>query len=298
MTELHEQNEVQTLLLRGRDDDSDVPLHTGVFRLHQDAQATLGNDKFLLGVKLPYRTLRKEWIASKMVSMYTEVGYVISALDVFCTAESCPVMRAGRHWAYAWADETNRDPVNMPAMQYMFTLLQYTHNTLSNPRIVPLDGSPYPDDWLPRMRLLMKRIFRVYAHAYIHHFEKFQEHEAEAHLNHLFKHFLFFALEFQLVDEKDMEPLKDLIAKFVRQWEEKAVPLPAAYVEFDALYDRMDREAAERAVAEATQAEACEGSAAGPCAAVESCAAAASCSVAGSCAAAGPCAAAEVSRAV
>jgi MOB kinase activator 1 len=292
MTELNELNEVQTLLLRGRDDDSEVPLHTGVFRLHQDAEATLGNDKFLVGVKLPYRTLRNEWIASKMVSMYTELGYVISALDVFCTAESCPVMSAGRHWAYAWADETNPNPVSMPAMQYMFTLLQYTHNTLSNRRIVPLDGSPYPDDWLPRMRLLMKRIFRVYAHAYIHHFEKFQEHESEAHLNHLFKHFLFFAREFQLVDEKDMEPLKDLIAKFVRQWEEKAVPLPAGYVEFDALYDRMDREAAERAVAEATQAGACEGSTAGPCSA------AGSFSVAGPCAAAGSCAAAEVSRAV
>jgi len=36
----------------------------------------------------------------------------------------------------------------------------------------------------------------------------------EAHLNTCFKHFLLFALEFDLVDKKEMAPLAKLIEQF------------------------------------------------------------------------------------
>ena len=36
---------------------------------------------------------------------------------------------------------------------------------------------------------------------------------AEAHANTLFKHFYYFVKEFNLVDDKEFDPLKELIAK-------------------------------------------------------------------------------------
>ena len=44
----------------------------------------------------------------------------------------------------------------------------------------------------------------------------------EAYLNTAFKRFLFFVKEFDLVTEKDMRPLKDLIDKYVAWENEKA----------------------------------------------------------------------------
>lgn len=37
----------------------------------------------------------------------------------------------------------------------------------------------------------------------------------EAHLNTCFKHFVFFVVEFDLIEEKELAPLKDLIDSFI-----------------------------------------------------------------------------------
>ena len=60
------------------------------------------------------------------------------------------------------------------------------------------------------------RMLRVFVHVYIHHFDRLTELEAEAHSNTLFKHYYYFVKEFQLVDEKEFEPLKELIAKICK----------------------------------------------------------------------------------
>ena len=56
----------------------------------------------------------------------------------------------------------------------------------------------------------------MFVHVYIHHFDRLTELEAEAHSNTLFKHYYYFVKEFQLVDEKEFEPLKELIAKICK----------------------------------------------------------------------------------
>jgi MOB kinase activator 1 len=43
----------------------------------------------------------------------------------------------------------------------------------------------------------------------------------EAHLNAVFKHFLFFTDEFDLIDSREMQPLADLIEKFTGKRPEK-----------------------------------------------------------------------------
>ncbi len=62
-----------------------------------------------------------------------------------------------------------------------------------------------------------KRLFRVYAHIYLGHFQEVCALDAEAHLNSLFKRFVFFALSYDLLDSKETLPLDNLIKALRRK---------------------------------------------------------------------------------
>ncbi len=63
---------------------------------------------------------------------------------------------------------------------------------------------------------MLSRMFRVFVHVYIHHFDRLTAINAEAHSNTLFKHFYYFVKEFNLVDDKEFGPLVDLIEKICK----------------------------------------------------------------------------------
>lgn len=63
---------------------------------------------------------------------------------------------------------------------------------------------------------MFRRLFRVYAHLYHHHFDHLYALDQELHLNTSFKHFIFLVQEFNLIDnyEKEVAPMLDLIVTF------------------------------------------------------------------------------------
>jgi MOB kinase activator 1 len=202
-----------------------LPPHTGIFKLHLQANATLNSLGVYDSIKLPPGIREEDWIAGQVFSLYEEVVRTVSLLEDICDVESstCRVMNAGRTVQYAWADDANPEPRALSAPDYMKTLIEYSHEVLSNPKIVPIDGQPMPKRFREAMTLLLKRFFRVYAHAYICHFKEISDDcGVEAHLNFCFKRFLLVVLEFKLVKREDMSPLEGLIAKFMAQIEQKA----------------------------------------------------------------------------
>ena len=62
--------------------------------------------------------------------------------------------------------------------------------------------------------MIIKRLFRVYAHIYHSHFTHIMFLGLEFHLNTCFKHFVFFIDKYQLVEENDLSPLAELIRQF------------------------------------------------------------------------------------
>lgn len=54
---------------------------------------------------------------------------------------------------------------------------------------------------------ILSRLFRVFVHVYIHHFDRVSQMGAEAHVNTCYKHFYYFVIEFNLMDHKELEPL-------------------------------------------------------------------------------------------
>ncbi len=53
-------------------------------------------------------------------------------------------------------------------------------------------GTPFPKNFQQVVKVIFKKLFRVYAHIYHSHFQKIVGLGAEAHLNTCFKHFIYF----------------------------------------------------------------------------------------------------------
>ena len=68
-------------------------------------------------------------------------------------------------------------------------------------------GVPFPKNFQQVCTKILTRLFRVFVHVYIHHFDSILSMGAEAHVNTCYKHFYYFIREFSLVDQRELEPL-------------------------------------------------------------------------------------------
>lgn len=71
-------------------------------------------------------------------------------------------------------------------------------------------GVPFPKNFLQICKKILCRLFRVFVHVYIHHFDRIILMGAEAHINTCYKHFYYFVTELNLIDRKELEPLVSL----------------------------------------------------------------------------------------
>lgn len=79
--------------------------------------------------------------------------------------------------------------------------------SLSRLPSVWLAGTPFPKTFMQVAKKILSRLFRVFVHVYIHHFDRVSQMGAEAHVNTCYKHFYYFVTEFNLTDSKELEPL-------------------------------------------------------------------------------------------
>jgi Mob1/phocein family len=69
-----------------------------------------------------------------------------------------------------------------------------TCSQLDDQAIFPQEyGVPFPHNFVDVVKVIFKRLFRVYAHIYHSHFKHVCSLGEEAHLNTCFKHFMYFA---------------------------------------------------------------------------------------------------------
>jgi len=164
--------------------------------------ATLGSGSMKSAVQLPKGEDLKEWIAVNTVDFFNEINLLYGTISEFCTKEKCPVMSAGDAVNYLWRDGVKvKKPIEVSAPEYVDLLMTWSESQLNNEEIFPVTfGAEYPKNFMSVVKQLYKRFFRVYAHIYHSHFSRIVKVGAEAHLNTCFKHFIFFVLEFKLVD--------------------------------------------------------------------------------------------------
>jgi MOB kinase activator 1 len=103
----------------------------------------------------------------------------------------------------------------MSAPQYMENLFDWVGSQLDDSSVFPQNfGAPFPPTFKDTVQTIFKRLFRVYGHLYHCHFRQVCDLGMQKHLNTSAKHFVMFALEYELIDKKELAPLQDLIEKW------------------------------------------------------------------------------------
>jgi len=189
-------------------------------QLKQRIDATLGNGDVYEAILVPEGVELNEWLAVNTTDFYNSTMLLYSTLVEFCTPESCPCMSAGPKYEYRWADGVKfKKPIEVSAPAYTALLMEWIEQLLDNERVFPVaTGEPFPADFIDTVRKIFRRLFRVYAHIYHSHFNQVCELGEEAHLNTLFKHFIFFSHYFKLIIPQEIAPLQELVDKFLSQF--------------------------------------------------------------------------------
>lgn len=154
-----------------------------------------------------------------VVDFYTQTNLLYGAITEFCSPKSCPEMKATEEFEYLWQDSDKyKKPTKMSAPEYVEHLMAWLQKLIDNESIFPSrTGVPFPKNFAPQVRQMFKRMYRVYAHIYCHHYPIIVALGLEPHLNTSFKHFVLFVREFELAPGKDFYgPLTDLVESMIR----------------------------------------------------------------------------------
>eukprot|EP01135_Chromosphaera_perkinsii_P005883 Nk52_evm16s370 gene=Nk52_evmTU16s370 len=163
-------------------------------------------------VVLPEGEKLNEWLATNTISFFNHCNLFYGTVSELCTPQSCPAMTVGPKMEYSWIDDKGKKVKSLSASQYIDFVMTHIQKQVNQESIFPSRfGTPFPPDFLTRVKKIFKLLFHVFAHIYYAHFQHIVDLEEAAHLNTLFSHFIFFCQEFALVDSKELAPLADLI---------------------------------------------------------------------------------------
>lgn len=194
-----------------------TPVGSKGLTLKRHIEATLGSGNIRDAVRLPVGEDLYEWLAVNTVDFYNAISVLFGMLEEVCTVHVCSLMTAGPKYEYLWADPKYRKPVRLPAPEYISALFDWLELQLDDPAIFPHQyGVPFPPNFMVVVKTIFKRLFRVYAHIYHSHFKHVCSLGAEAHLNTCFRHFIAFSQMFDLIEQKELAPLQQLIEQMVR----------------------------------------------------------------------------------
>ncbi|RXM29855.1 MOB kinase activator 3C [Acipenser ruthenus] len=180
------------------------------FELYKKAQASLKSGLDLRSVvQLPQGENINDWIAVHVVDFFNRINLIYGTVSEFCTERSCPVMSGGQRYEYRWKDNNlYKKPTKLPALKYMSLLMNWIETLINNEDIFPTRvGVPFPKNFQQVCKKILSRLFRVFVHVYIHHFDSICSMGAEAHVNTCYKHYYYFITEFSLIEHSELQPL-------------------------------------------------------------------------------------------
>ncbi|KAI9096536.1 MOB1 protein [Phlyctochytrium arcticum] len=178
---------------------------------------TLGGASLREAVGIPPDTFRDEWIAVNTVDFYNQINLLYGCISEYCSPENCPTMNAGARYEYLWADgKSIPKPIRCSAPQYIEYLLSWVDTQLDDESVFP-SSDTFPPAFLPTIKQIFKRLFRFYAHVYHNHLKQLEAVGEDRHLNTCFKHFILFVTEFDLVDDRELQPLSTIVAQILEQ---------------------------------------------------------------------------------
>ena len=131
-----------------------------------------------------------EWVAVNTVDFFNQINMLYGTITDFCTEETCPIMSAGQKYEYHWADgQQVKKPIKCSAPKYIDYLMTWVQDQIDDESLFPSKigkvytvlafcfififlGVLFPKNFLAIAKTILKRLFRVYAHIYHHHFKE------------------------------------------------------------------------------------------------------------------------------
>lgn len=174
-------------------------------------------------VQVPKYVDQNEWMVLNVFEFYQNLSLFYSVISEFITPQSHPTMNAGPGVEYLWLD-SNKKSVRLPASTYIDFVMTWISNKFDDTTLFPTkQGVPFPPHFLGVLKNIYRQMFRIFAHIYHNHFDKYIHLSMEAHWNSFFAHFISFGKDFDLIDKKEMEPLIPLIEAMEAQGKIQAV---------------------------------------------------------------------------
>ncbi|KAI5786770.1 Mob1/phocein [Pyronema domesticum] len=192
---------------------------TSSYQLRQYAEQTLGSGSLRKVVKLPEGEDIDEWLAVNVVDFFNQINLLYGSITEFCSPTTCPEMKATDEFEYLWQDNNKyKRPTKMPAPEYIEHLMAWVQGYIDNEQVFPSRiGVHFPKNFQSTVRQLVKRLFRVYAHIYCHHYPVIVALGLDPHMNTSFKHYVLFIKEFNLESGKDFYgPLSDMVETILK----------------------------------------------------------------------------------
>jgi len=155
-------------------------------------------------IKLPPNTDKNVWILEHLRRFLAELHLLMVYLDDECTADTCPKMCATNDWEFLCA--AHQEPQKCCAMDYIMHTLVGFISLLSNPNHFP-SRTKISSDGAKFFVSMVRRLYRVFAHAYYHHRASFDKFEAKTHLT---ERFVQLSLRYGLMAEAQLTPPIDL----------------------------------------------------------------------------------------
>jgi MOB kinase activator 1 len=193
--------------------------------MRESMQVTPCAGDLRLLVRLPAHADANEWIALNTIHFYRASRMIYDSYKCLCTPQSCPSMSAGAV-EYLWRDNGQYQcPTRLPASSYMSHALAEALAMIDDQSIFPIhEDQNFPPHFVQCVREMYKRLFRLFAHLYYVHYEQIKQMGSNRHLNSSFKHFILFALEFDLLSSATIAPLQQFIDHIMASNPAHAVP--------------------------------------------------------------------------
>jgi len=153
-----------------------------------------------------------EWLASHTIGFFEHVNLTYGTVSEYCTQSSCPEMVGPGPRNYSWIDEKGKK-TRLSAPQYVDYVMTYCQKTINDETVFPTKhGNEFPASFESAyIRKMVRLLFHVLAHVYHSHFKEIVLLQLHAHLNALFAHFVGFSVRFNLLEEKELEVMADLV---------------------------------------------------------------------------------------
>jgi hypothetical protein len=112
-----------------------------------------------------------------VVDFFNRINLLYGVLSEYCTDETCPLMSGGSKYEYLWCDnDLYKKPTALSAPKYTILLMEWIEKQINDESIFPITiGTPFCKNFQSICKKILTRLYRVFVHVYIHHFDRIQQ---------------------------------------------------------------------------------------------------------------------------